>query len=1032
MELNVRVSGSTYSYTDVELAEGELVRNKKLGSSGGREQLENGDIEVALYGSFAGYETPDAYLDDLSGGFSHLRAQLKDPRFGVTFEGSIYEGDLGYDEVDDKWIVLLLGDAEEELRSRLRKIDIQERLNELNDEDGITGSLRHKNGLVFTSGAPPSEGTNALWHSTLKHKDGNTDNAILSERAGWQSIGRCRFYKPSLLLEQMLPSSVTVSSEHTSAHATNPTTGTVPIIEKPEYTYTAEDGTETDVSQADDNSDWNDAVQIFSVRDWSEPRGEGPTGLGGFDKEDAVTVPNWTGEELLDYYLTKTGRRLIATYQAFPSETIELVFADDTTDLSASGDLDSAVPEAGLATGDPREQGFYEADMERPRLPDLAVQAGPIFGRTQEASGFGRAEHLDLWQIKMNRGPGGDSVGNDYGVEGTPTPWYSPSSIFLMNSRKVWRLQLKTAYGQSGVGYSVTYVPYPPPPKAKYCAQRWGAGRETKIVEENESVVQLQTRPCPVLAPCDAQLHERGRTGPQAIHTNNSSAPPTDSNHFGDSVWDPWRDPAVDNTRGVRFAGTVAGTADEHRYGYECRPITSVLDRLRPLNFRVKGGEHGTYALFRLVSMKGSTYNVDTKIDTDLTNLSNPLDEVANAVATSLQDDSGFTNGVTHSGADVVISVTDPVDDNDNILVDLKELDGPALVEPGPGSSEGLLWWDVSASNADDEIVITFTKLQETDAVTPTQWDVKEIEGYPVIPYESDQVWELTQEQFEAAEAAPNALLWKDLRRPGTTDIPYDQRDPADIKVLKGFGSDDEAVQYANTEGIAKANSDPNGVAGLVNPTWARYTWERREASTSPRIVVTIEADISDLEFEVGDPNRALSWRGYTWLVTAVEQQADRPIATLTLERYADQPDRAPFAKGSPSIAPPRNVTLQKTLIHELRKKNDNSGDLITTRNAVGDDIITISWDHPAHEDQGAVWYYEVQGVPITQPAWWRWFVTTGTLYYGKTWRNQKEFIVAYRVRAVGFPDGAGEVETSDFVYPTKQETRVLRSTNIR
>jgi len=1034
MELRVQ-SGSTFSYSDVEIAEGELVQSKRLSSDSGREQLENGDVEIALYGSFMGYDTLDDYLDGLTGGFSHLRAQLKDERFNITIEGSIYEGDLSYDEVDDKWIVLLLGDAEEEARERLRRIgDLEQEMRDHVVANGDSELDPHPLTRVWTAGAPTSEGDDPLWMGTVRHRvddSGNPsrDNAIDQEWGGYQCVGEHRTYRPGILLDQLLPKDVEPHPDHTSAHATTPRTGSVPPIPQETETYVAEDGTETTIDLP--------RVSVFSVSDWSEPervrRVDGDTVYRG--------IPSWTLEEVLDYYLQKAGRRLIATYEPFPSDTIQLVFADDSTDLNASAALGTVGTE-GLATGDPREQNFYNADMERPRLPDLAVQHGPVFEKSILPSGFGRCEHLDIAQREQNHADADESAVNPDGS----TEYYSPivgeEEIFYI---KAWRRSPKEGMSFGHGKPADTYTAHPPPPRAKYAAKRWGAGRDTRVVEENESSVQLPTRPAQILQVCDkGGMHQKGRIG--EIRDLAGDQDSKDYRYFADTIFDPWRDPTLspDQTKGVanlldhpspRHWNIQRGwereeieTGDVHRYGYhsDSEQFQSGTKAFRwdYLNFKKRGLDHGSRIVLDIEGGDDEVFN---------TSKTTTAEDIAQAAANE------WGSKATRSGN--TVTVQDP---------GFQSINHKPLPWTGGTRPKQATWTkelkDVDG-DGEDEAVYTFHPVENI----PSNWEVALEYGWPIIPYESEGVYEVAvggERPDTATISEANCLFWADFRKPGTTEQSYERRAPAKVRDDQGFSDIKEAVQWLNTEGLAKAN-DGIGLHGLTSPTWAYTTWVRREASQSDRIEVEVEADVSGLDFEVGDPNRGIEWRGYKWLVQKVEQQADRPIATLTLERYSPvslSVNDLHTQGDTPTLAPPRNVQLQKTLTHALVDKNNNLLEQSTLEDSsvngpvptCGSDVLELTWQHPQHEDQARVWYYEVQSIPLNWPSkstaefpMWRVYVTTGTVMYDKTPNTLPEYKSTFRVRAVGWPDENGNVETSDFAYPQKQNARVLRTKDI-
>ena len=1068
--------GTLHTYSDVDIAEGELVVNKKLSSDGGREQLENDDVEIAIYGSFLGFDTPDEFFDSgpaaatlsvtgidstagsaefnvqesdstqqvaqsmadainasstysafnasassgvvsISGTSSnvfslggdtsaidwhnllskiagttevsidnvnsfsgtgtlakeppfhrHLRAQLSNTEYGIQIEGSIYEADISYDEVDDKWIVLLLGDAEEEVRERLREIDVREVV------DASTGDTATIS--PHTTGAPVSEAQNGLYNGTIRHKDGDETKAVLDEWAGWQTVGACNAWRPYSLLEQVLPPSVEVSTEHTSAHATTPETGLVPLVPPPSLDYTSDDGTVQTVNLK--------PTYIFSIIDWSEPADDtNPDNVRG--------TPAWTGEEALDYYLKKTGRRLITRYRAFPSDTLEVVFADDSTDVQTSGDLDTSVPTGGLAPGDPREQGFYEADISRPRFPDLAVQTGEIFEDSLEASEFGFTEHLDVRQYKINRGGEGASP--------TFTGWYSPDfdeepQNKMAQVRETWRSLGEPAYDNRFGTYPDLFVAMPQPTLAKYASERWGVGRDRKVVEENENTVQMQTKPAQILMVMDTDQHSRGGSGFKGLF-----------NHTTDLTFDPWRDPCFlpMTTNGYPFQRgwnhSVTPTNDVHNYTSQSFPST--LED--PIDYKIVGKNRSADTDAEIRSLDG--VNGPDPVDTtDLTHpwfIIEPEDtpsDVAQKMAGAIVDAGAYSNNATASGDTVTI------EGMSGNSIDLY-LEFPVLTT--------VRTYNSSANELEIEII---SKREPA----PTTWNIQQLLGWPIIPYESEEVYEVAAVQTTSYAIAGHCVLWRDVRKPGTATTHYDDRKPWQT-VSQG------EPDVLATDGIAR---DPGeGLHGLDNSTWAKHTWELREASTSPRIVQKITADITGLDFEVGDPNRGLKWRGYNWLVTQVEQQADRPIATLTLERYTPN-DRQLYSEGQPTLAAPRNAKTQKTLTHRMRKGNDGKGDALAPPQL---EVLLVSWDPPRYEDQAAVWYYSVQRRSFDDPSgtvdgfYWRQAVTTGTKIYLKTVSNTLTYRTSFRIRSVGFPDQNGDVETSDWTYVHKRNPRVLR-----
>jgi hypothetical protein len=803
-------------------------------------------------------------------------------------------------------------------------------------------------------------------------------------------------WPPHELLEQALPTDVEVSAEHTSAHATTPTTGAVPPIPPEEQTYTAEDGSRRTVTLPE--------VHIFSITDWSGPKPEDD--LPDDEGAEATGVPAWTGEELLDYYLTKTGRRLIATYREFPSPIIDLVFADDTPNLISTASLDSAVPESGLEAGADREQSFYESDIQRPRLPDLAVRHGNVHEVSLTADAFGRPEHLDVWQHKMN----------EVGPTTEPTDWYSPISTEhpqdIQPWRESWRAQGEFAYPAENfnvtTGYSDAYSAHTPPPMARYAAERWGAGRKTKTVESNESSVSLPTRICQLLLPSDTDQHARGRSGEKG-----------GTEHETDLVYDPWRDPAFHFRTRNGYAydrgwhTRTRSTGDEHQYTSRTYPGLYGYD---PLGYRVVGAERGSDTTFRVVEIKGDSY-YDIEATIKPKQAGTTLSDVAQAVADAMMADSVFSSSYTASaeGNEVVIgSVAAPEE-------------GDLVVEETPHDS---LSWEIEYIDTaqEDLVILRFTEQDEIEANT---WEIEMIYGWPVVPYESDEVYEIALGQSSLPDQRySKALLWADMRRPGTTDIPYDERTPEGVMSrVPSVTTDQEAYDYLAVDGIAK--STDNGVAGLVNPCWAYSTWELRDASTRPRIEVEVEVDIAGLDFQVGDGARAVTWQGKDWLVIQMERKADRPVATLTLERYA-RGERVLYSRSEPSLAAPRDARLRKVLVHELRDGDSAGGSLLTTNRPA--EILVLQWDTPRYDDQAAVWYYEIQRINTewTEPDHYvRQAVTTGTSYYIKTRSTTAEFKSDFRLRAVGFPDENGEVQTSSWVYPTKEDTRILRSTNI-
>jgi len=870
--------GFAQTYSDIELAEGDVVVDTQLSGSGGIEQVESGSMSLAVYNEFQGEPTLDAYFDTIDSDYEYLQARVQDA--GGSVSGSIYEGGIQYDEVSGRFTFDFLADAEAVLRDRLRKVALR---------DVVTDTSQAVEQVVFTAGAPVAEDLTPLYPGTLRHVEGSAgvrdpqqDSGLTESFAGWQSVGAIMAWLPSDLLTQVIDSQLNlqISPTETSAHDTDPVTGEIPGIPAQNAKYKQE------------TVDTKGSPRIWQIDDWEGPIGESQP------RKDVTGVPDWTGEELLDYYLQRTGRRVIAQYDGTSLTRINLYFADDTPELIASDSIDTAVPASGIEAGADREQDFYQAETRRPRLPDLAVQVGQLVEGSITASDPGHTGLLDVRQQGVHADGNNDSTGWY-----TPYNWIRDSSIGALDELTVdtYRITYRDRDSLALDAYDY-WSAWVQPPYAKYASERWSAGRETKVVEGPESTINLPVELPQLLFPMKHGAETRGQS-----HR-------AQRNHVMDPLKDPYFRP------GSKGAAT--------------------LDFLFPEQYET--GDNHTYKI----------RNVDSEPDVN-----------------------EFYNG----------------------------LDGIGITTP---------------------------------------WLVQYQYGYPIVPYESDAVYETVVAEGSRTERAFNqaaSLLWTDLREPGeqrygpandgnkNTSLPYLAKAYRDRELIETDTSGavypvdrellNDAASLQGIDGLSKPPAQPatqdevqqRGYGGLYNASWAWHTWSLHKASALERLQVTVEVDTAELDYQVGDSNKGLSWRGYTWLVAEEERRVDRTVSTLVLERYVQRERELYSSERQASVGAPRDVTSQITATHLLRKDDQAKGDQQgpTIRGGQEESFRLIQWAPPRWEDQLAIMYYEVQALDTSYWAqvWQRRAVTTGTAIYLAWSRPELTFVDSpIRVRAVGWP----------------------------
>lgn len=873
--------GLTQSYSDVELAEGDVVVDTQLSGSGGIEQVESGSMSLAVYNEFQGARTLDEYFNTIDSDFEYLQARITDAGGSVT--GSIYEGDIQYDEVSRRFTFDFLADAEAVLRDRLRKVALR---------DVVTDASQAVEQVIFTAGAPVTENLTPLYPGTLRHVEGSAgvrdpqeDSGLTESFAGWQSVGAIMAWLPSDLLTQVIDSqsNLDVDPEATSAHDTDPVVGEIPGIPAQNAKYKRQP------------VDTKGSPRIWQVDDWEGPIGESQP------RKDITGVPDWTGEELLDYYLQRTGRRVIAEYDGTSLTRINIYFADDTPELTASDSIDTAVPATGIEPGADREQDFYTAETKRPRLPDLAVQIGQLAEESITASDPGHTGLLDVRQQGVHADGNRDSTGWY-----TPYNWIRDSSIDALDELTVdtYRITYRDRDDRALDGYDY-WSAWVQPPYAKYASERWSAGRETKIVEGPESTINLPVELPQLLFP---MKHVRGDTRGQANRAQR--------NHVFDPLKDPYFRPGSKGAATLDFLFPEQyETADSHQY-----------------KIRNTDGEPDANELY----------------------------------------------------------------------------------------------------NGTDGIGIT------------TPWLVQYQYGYPIVPYESDAVYETVVAEGSRVERAfnqPASLLWTDLREPGeqryqlagdgnkNNQLTYIAKAYRDRELIETdtsitdpvFPVDRDLLNDASSllgiDGLSKPpvqsptqdEVQQRGYGGLYNASWAWHTWALHKASTLERLQVTVEVDTAELDYQVGDSNKALSWRGYTWLVAEEERRVDRTVSTLVLERYVTRSRELYSSERQATVGAPRDVTSQITATHLLRKDDQAKGDQqgSTIRGGQEKSFRLVQWAPPRWEDQLAIMYYEVQALDTSnwQQVWQRRAVTTGTAIYLSWSPAELTFVDSpIRVRAVGWP----------------------------
>jgi len=878
MQLIMTGRTGSYSYSDVEIAEGDVVVDTQLTGSRGIEQVESGSLSVAVYNQFQGEATLDAYFDLIDNDFAYIQARLSDA--GGSVSGSVYEGDIQYDEVNGRFTFDFLADAEAVLRERLREIALR---------DVVTDTSLAEEQVVFTTGAPVSEDLTPLYPGTLRHVDASAgerdttqDTGLTETFAGWQSVGAVMAWLPSDLLTQVIDSQtdIAIDPDAVSAHDTDPVTGEVPRLPAQNMKYKQQ------------TLPTKGQPRIWQVDDWESPIGESEP------RKSITGVPDWTAEELLDYYLQRTGRRVIAQYNGTSLTRIDVYFADDTPDLTASDSIDTTVPAQGIEPGADREQDFYTAETLRPRLPDLAVQVGQLIETSITASDPGHKGLLDVKQQGVHL----DNNENSTGWY-TPYSWIRDSSIDATSDLTVdtYRITYRDRDDLALDAYDL-WSAWTMPPYAKYASERWSAGRETKVVEGPESTIQLPVELPQLLFP---MVHRSGETRGQANRAQR--------NHVLDPLKDPFFRPGSKGAATLDFLfPEQAATSDSHQY------------KIR---------------------------NVDGEPDAN------------------------------------------------------------------------------ELYNGTDGIGIT------------TPWLVQYQYGYPLVPYESSSVYETVTAEGARTNRAfnqPASLLWADLREPGeqryqlasdgnkNTQLPYIAKAYRDRELIDTdtsgpvFPVDRELLNDASSllgiDGLSKPPAQPatqdevqqRGFGGLFNASWAWSTWAQHKASTLERMQVTVEVDTANLEYQVGDSNKCLQWRGYTWLVAEEERRVDRTVSTLVLERYVQRERELYSTKRQATVGRPREVTSQRVATHILRQDDQTPGDQAgsTIRDGQGESYRLIQWSPPQWEDQLAIMYYEVQALDTSnwEQVWQRRAVTTGTAIY-LDWERSLRFVDSpIRVRAVGWP----------------------------